>query len=603
MPIINPYSAVSSVVNYISSAATSHIYVSSFGTGDDTDMAVTGYDLYPRVFLEQPFNCESTANQLKWNLNLNCLDITKQERTDELDKQNLTLGILNYIIQQIKDDRVYDLDPNINYVSLTEFDDDFTTGWRVEFTLTQALPVDRCSTPYYFTTGSTYFTGNTTLFQNTFVQNGLNIYTGGTPFRPTINYSGSTSGAGSDFFESGSTGLGLQLKYRSNQTFSGNGFTMGSTNTNIGNYSSILNGKNHYSNSQYVFFGSGIRNSANTYSNHSVIINGKYNQTNSYYSTIINGSSNNISAGGAYSVIGNGNSNRIFGNNSFIGTGNGNTGGSSYSVVITGKKNIVNGISSFIGNGIYNSAIGDYSSVLNGRTNVVAGSRSAILNGTRNTNSGPYSCIINGIDNSISGTGAYSIILNGRNNVMKGNYAMIGTGRNHIVHFSATDSCILAGNTNIINSGITSSSILGGNNITALSSNTVYAPHFVSTSLSSTTDSYQRHVYAQADGHLIKGSVVNYTGVLTITSGYTTVLTDRVIRVDATSGNTTVNLITAIGNTGLEYYIKKIDASAKYFIVDGFLAETMDGSLVYSSNTQYNTLHIISNGTNWDILY
>jgi hypothetical protein len=82
------------------------------------------------------------------------------------------------------------------------------------------------------------------------------------------------------------------------------------------------------------------------------------------------------------------------------------------------------------------------------------------------------------------------------------------------------------------------------------------------------------------------------------TGTYTATTSDYVI--DCTSGTFTVNLFTAVGNTGRILIIK--NSGAGTITVDPNGTQTIDGSTTYILEIQYETLQIISDGTNWKII-
>lgn len=81
----------------------------------------------------------------------------------------------------------------------------------------------------------------------------------------------------------------------------------------------------------------------------------------------------------------------------------------------------------------------------------------------------------------------------------------------------------------------------------------------------------------------------------TLDSSYRTVL------VNAADGAITVTLPPAATYPGIEYWIKKIDATNNVTI-DGDGSETIDGSATKVLSSQYAVAHIQSNGTSWDVL-
>ncbi len=139
------YSGVTNFVNYISATCMSHVAVQSFGTGEFDDRDVDGDFTYPRVFLEQPFiNKRILQNQSIWNLTLVIVDLEKDDRSDEMDKLHSTKVISDQLIQKFNQDKQLVISGEINFLSVKEYDDSITAGWRVEFPITMAVPVYTC---------------------------------------------------------------------------------------------------------------------------------------------------------------------------------------------------------------------------------------------------------------------------------------------------------------------------------------------------------------------------------------------------------------------------------------------------------------------------
>jgi hypothetical protein len=86
------------------------------------------------------------------------------------------------------------------------------------------------------------------------------------------------------------------------------------------------------------------------------------------------------------------------------------------------------------------------------------------------------------------------------------------------------------------------------------------------------------------------------------TAAYTALTSDSVLTCDATSAAFTVTLYTAVGNSGKKLTIKKIDASTNAVTIDANSTETIDGALTLRLSTQYESVTIQSNGTNWIVL-
>ncbi len=90
--------------------------------------------------------------------------------------------------------------------------------------------------------------------------------------------------------------------------------------------------------------------------------------------------------------------------------------------------------------------------------------------------------------------------------------------------------------------------------------------------------------------------------VATKTAAYIVTDADDVIRCDATLGAFTITLPTAVGITGRQFELKKVDASANAVTVDGNAAETIDGAATFALTAQYDAITVRSNGTNWDLV-
>ncbi|MDB4442331.1 hypothetical protein N9219_02810 [bacterium] len=91
------------------------------------------------------------------------------------------------------------------------------------------------------------------------------------------------------------------------------------------------------------------------------------------------------------------------------------------------------------------------------------------------------------------------------------------------------------------------------------------------------------------------------TGVQTITAASDTLVnTDHTNLCDCTSNAITVNLPAA--SAGQRFEIKKIDATANAVTIDGNGSETIDGALTKVITAQYESVTLVSDGTNWFIV-
>jgi hypothetical protein len=91
--------------------------------------------------------------------------------------------------------------------------------------------------------------------------------------------------------------------------------------------------------------------------------------------------------------------------------------------------------------------------------------------------------------------------------------------------------------------------------------------------------------------------------IVTKTAGYTASASDYTILCNNTSGAITISLPTASGITGRIYEIKKISTAGNNVTVAGFGgSETIDGSTTNTITTQYGSIMIQSDGTDWYII-
>jgi hypothetical protein len=91
-------------------------------------------------------------------------------------------------------------------------------------------------------------------------------------------------------------------------------------------------------------------------------------------------------------------------------------------------------------------------------------------------------------------------------------------------------------------------------------------------------------------------------GVNAFASSDTLTTSHTVALCDATLGAITMTLPAAASSTGRRYFIKKVDVSANAVTVDGNGAETIDGSATAVLASQYDSIEIVCDGTQWWII-
>lgn len=91
----------------------------------------------------------------------------------------------------------------------------------------------------------------------------------------------------------------------------------------------------------------------------------------------------------------------------------------------------------------------------------------------------------------------------------------------------------------------------------------------------------------------------NLRSIASKTTTYTLALTDHIINGSASGGAWTLTLPTVASASGYEFTIIKGDSSANAITIDGNGSETIQGSLTRKLSTQYESLTIYSNGSEW----
>lgn len=94
----------------------------------------------------------------------------------------------------------------------------------------------------------------------------------------------------------------------------------------------------------------------------------------------------------------------------------------------------------------------------------------------------------------------------------------------------------------------------------------------------------------------------NVAVTATKTGTYAIAATDYLVVCDSSGGTFTVTLPTAIGATGKQYTIKKIDSSVIAVAIATTSSQTIDGVTTNSVNTPFEQLTVVSNGANWLII-
>lgn len=92
--------------------------------------------------------------------------------------------------------------------------------------------------------------------------------------------------------------------------------------------------------------------------------------------------------------------------------------------------------------------------------------------------------------------------------------------------------------------------------------------------------------------------------VVAQTANYAVLAADYYVTMSASGGNRTLTLPTAVGKNGKVFTLKKIDSSSNTVQLLTTLAQTIDGNAsgALYLRAQYDTIKVVSDGSNWLIL-
>lgn len=97
----------------------------------------------------------------------------------------------------------------------------------------------------------------------------------------------------------------------------------------------------------------------------------------------------------------------------------------------------------------------------------------------------------------------------------------------------------------------------------------------------------------------LAGGILDHT---TVTTNTILGASDLVVLCNASSGAITLNLPAASSNSGRTYIVKKIDSSGNRVILDGSSSETIDDSTTYILTSQYDSIQVMCDGTEWWVI-
>jgi hypothetical protein len=89
--------------------------------------------------------------------------------------------------------------------------------------------------------------------------------------------------------------------------------------------------------------------------------------------------------------------------------------------------------------------------------------------------------------------------------------------------------------------------------------------------------------------------------ITSISADYSALNTDQIIKCNTAAGNITLNLPTAVGNSGREITVIKASADANTVILTPSGAETIIGSSSYTLSSAYDATILVSDGSGWQV--
>ena len=121
----------------IEETSLSHKDVNSFSFGNNYNIAESGYDKYPHVFLELPYLITYDFNKRKDTVQF-ALNVLLYSKVDDTTEDHFAISMAknigDSIIYKLKENSELNIE-NVQGLSLREFSDDNVSGIRYELTI------------------------------------------------------------------------------------------------------------------------------------------------------------------------------------------------------------------------------------------------------------------------------------------------------------------------------------------------------------------------------------------------------------------------------------------------------------------------------------
>lgn len=175
---------VNSLIDYFECIAAMHANINSFRTGDKWEIAISGVDDYPQLYLLQNFDLVGEDNRKTWSVRFRVHTIQLRDESNERQLLDDTFVIFQQVLEYLRQQSGFIVSSSYDAFSFTEDSDDYLCGWAVTINLTAPTSVNRCTIDDAFPPGGCDYStqlifSSTTRGIDGFIINGvLNTFNG-----------------------------------------------------------------------------------------------------------------------------------------------------------------------------------------------------------------------------------------------------------------------------------------------------------------------------------------------------------------------------------------------------------------------------------------
>lgn len=131
------------IVNLFYELARQHKLINGFYYGKAYNKGA-GNAVYPLVWVDDPISGRRINQTLQYTVNVDVLGLPSND-TEILSIQQEAFIVGLTMEEKLKKEKPGFYPDGISFIGLSDYYDDNAAGFRFTFTLTQALPVDRCN--------------------------------------------------------------------------------------------------------------------------------------------------------------------------------------------------------------------------------------------------------------------------------------------------------------------------------------------------------------------------------------------------------------------------------------------------------------------------